>query len=348
MLNRNFLFISLITLLFISIIILPQCSNKSTNNAMPGNVGMDLKLTSQELLQMVSQLHIVITADDMDTIEITIPLSEEDGYVFSQEIQVPSGADRLFVVEVLDVNGVVLYRGEITASVGDGVNLELPIFLEPQVSLMKLNPRFNHKMSNSLLNLTFEVFNIEDLYEIYFKVSYELHLLEFVSASIDNSLNENTTSLVVYDVHPVTMEPSYLDIVLKGTNFQPLVDNNGSGSLINFVFRCQEITNPVESTFMHLDFTRMIDPTGFPPLIDPPLMIDSSLVKIVTEIISEDTIPDIPVLLSPADNAVDVSLTPLLQWNAADRAQLYNLVLATDVSFNEVFASPQFIDGIPL
>ncbi|MFH2048365.1 MAG: hypothetical protein ABIJ12_02875, partial [bacterium] len=345
--KRNILNYSLIVLILISSLILPQCSNKGTNNQTPGNVGMDLKLTPSALLQMASQLHILITAEDMDTIEVFIPLSEEDGYIYSQEIEVPAGLDRLFVVEVLDADGVVLYRGEETADVGDGVNIELPIFLEPQVSLMKLNPRFNHKMANSLLNLTFEVFYIEGLYEIVFRVYYDNDVLEFIDASIDPSINESTTDLFYSNVYPPSSGLSYILTTLKGTNYSPIVDAVGNGQLVNFVFRCKEITNPVESTYLFLDYITMRDPSpsGFPPLLKDPLMIDSSLVKIVTDIIIEgDTIPDVPNLLSPANNAENVSLSPLLQWSSAEHAQLYNLVLATDVSFENVYVSPQYID----
>ncbi len=346
MLKKKFLFYSLLLILCISLLILSQCADKSTNNQESGNVGMDLKLTTSALLQLVSQLHIVISADDMDTIEVTIPLSEEDGYIYSAAIEVPPGLNRIFMVEVLDDNGVSLYMGVDTSDVSAGINLPLTVYLEPQVSLMKLNPRFSHKMVGSLLNLTYEVFNIEELYEIFLKVYFRSHLLEFISASIDPSLNDATTSLSVEVVHPVTMEPSYLDIHLEGTNNIPIVDENGNGKLINFVFRCLDISIPVESTYLSLDYTSMLDPTGFPPIIDPPLMIDSSLVKIVNNIIIEgDTLPEIPSLLSPADNAVDVVLNPTLQWNAANHTQLYNLVLATDVSFNDVFVTPQYIDG---
>jgi len=344
MLKRNFFVFSLLTILIVSFLIFIQCSDKSTNSQGPGNVGMDLQLTTSVLLQHVSQLHIVITGDDMDTIEVTIPLSEEDGYIFSESIVVPSGADRLFVVEVLDINMVVLYRGETTATVGDGVNLELPILLEPQVSLMKLNPRFNQKTENSLLNLTFEVFNIEELYEIFYKVYFRSHLIEFVSATIDTSINE-AASFSVNVVHPVTMEPSYLDIVLKGSNNIHIVDENGNGSLVNFVFRCLDISIPVESTYINLSYTSMFDPTGFPPTTDPPLMMDSSLVKIVTDITTNDTIPAIPVLQLPINNATDVILSPILQWNASDHAQLYNLVIATDISFTDMFVLPQYLDS---
>lgn len=343
--KRNFLIFSLIIILCISFLIHIQCSDKSMNSQTPGNVGINLKLTTSALLQMVSQLHIVVTADDMDTIEVFIPLSEENGYVFSEAIEVPSGADRLFVVEVLDDNDVILYRGEDTSDVSQGVNITLTIHLEPQVSLMKLNPRYNHKQANSLLNLTFEVFNIDDLYEIYYKVYFRSHLFEFISATIDTSLDEATTSFFVDVVHPVTMEPSYLDIVLKGTNNIPIVDENGSGSLVNLVFRCQEITTPVESTYIHLDYTRMLENTGFPPLFKDTLLIDSCLVKIVLDtIINEDSIPSIPSLVSPENIAVDVELNPTLVWSASARAQLYSLVLATDVSFNDVFASPTYFN----
>ncbi|MEN6512293.1 MAG: T9SS type A sorting domain-containing protein [Chloroherpetonaceae bacterium] len=47
-----------------------------------------------------------------------------------------------------------------------------------------------------------------------------------------------------------------------------------------------------------------------------------------------DPIPDKPNLVSPIDNATDISLTPVLKWDNVPYAEHYTLKIATDESFN--------------
>lgn len=51
-------------------------------------------------------------------------------------------------------------------------------------------------------------------------------------------------------------------------------------------------------------------------------------------------VPDLPILITPADNATNVSIEPTLNWSSAIGAETYTLELATDVNFsNLVFSS---------
>lgn len=47
-------------------------------------------------------------------------------------------------------------------------------------------------------------------------------------------------------------------------------------------------------------------------------------------------IPPSPVLVSPANNATNVSVTPLLDWNDASGAETYRVQIATDISFTNI------------
>ncbi|MGA9119672.1 MAG: fibronectin type III domain-containing protein [Bacteroidota bacterium] len=52
-------------------------------------------------------------------------------------------------------------------------------------------------------------------------------------------------------------------------------------------------------------------------------------------------VPSVPVLLSPADQSMDVSILPTLSWNSSDGAGVYNLQIATDPSFGSVALEEQ-------
>ena len=58
--------------------------------------------------------------------------------------------------------------------------------------------------------------------------------------------------------------------------------------------------------------------------------------------------PEVPVLVAPADEADDVSTKPLLNWEAADRAETYSVQLASDSAFSEIILDGTEIDTTSL
>jgi hypothetical protein len=65
------------------------------------------------------------------------------------------------------------------------------------------------------------------------------------------------------------------------------------------------------------------------------LYVDNGLYAL-TSLQARSPLPEVPALTSPADNAIDVSTTPVLQWQAAMNALSYTLMLASDSLFTGV------------
>jgi fibronectin type 3 domain-containing protein len=56
-------------------------------------------------------------------------------------------------------------------------------------------------------------------------------------------------------------------------------------------------------------------------------------------------VPDVPVLTAPAHQATGVSTKPLLDWNAANRAETYQVQVASDTVFNSIVLNVDEIDS---
>jgi len=56
-------------------------------------------------------------------------------------------------------------------------------------------------------------------------------------------------------------------------------------------------------------------------------------------------LPSVPVLSSPSDGAIGVSLPPIVTWNTSEGAQYYNLQVATDSSFSNLVIDDYVVVG---
>ncbi|MEA2031596.1 MAG: hypothetical protein U9N55_08415, partial [candidate division Zixibacteria bacterium] len=264
------------------LIVAVQCTNKSVNTTNTPSVNLSFKLSSPELSQMIASLRIVISADDMMTIDDTVEVHEDQGYVFSDTLEIPVGLNRLFEVEALDAAGNVLYQGEEMDSVSSEVTITVQVTLEPMVSLLKLQPRFVEVDEGKSFTFDTRIFNVKNLYDLTFRVYYDSTLLRFdsVMRSSDNNSEEINFS---YDT--IKSEPSYVKISMSHTDGTTLlVDTAGNATLAGFRFVARGIESAIDTTYLGIEYKAMSALSDDTLEIYEPFIFDSCLVQI-----NEDT-----------------------------------------------------------
>ncbi|RKX29979.1 MAG: hypothetical protein DRP47_00315 [Candidatus Zixiibacteriota bacterium] len=323
-----FLLLSLVATLMIIFVV--QCTDNSVNTTNTPSVDLSFKLSSPELSQMITSLRIVIYADDQVIIDDTVQVYEDQGYIFSDTLEVPVGSDRLFVVEALDATGNVLYRGEQLADVTSGIAITVQVTLDPQVSLLKLQPRFVEIDEGKAFTVDARIFNVKNLFDLTFRVYYDSTLLRYDSAVLSSGYNSGEMN---FSATPIESNPSSVEIRMSHTDGTTLlVDTAGNATLAGFRFVARNIVSVMDSTYLQIDTVSMYaSDEENPVVIEKPFIFDSCLVQIAEDTNwVPDTIPNIVQLLSPSDQATDVDTNILLTWQASDRATLYELAMSNN------------------
>ncbi len=112
------------------------CADKITGKGSATLVTIDFDLKAGPAVTFL----LTITAADMDTIR-TLMGPTDNGV--ATVVEVPPGTDRHFLAEALDINGVVMYRGETVSDVIALQPLDLTIDMPPAVPMVYLNPHYS-------------------------------------------------------------------------------------------------------------------------------------------------------------------------------------------------------------
>lgn len=179
-------------------------------------------------------LNLTISGADMDTIRVRRVLDNGPAASF----EVPFGNDRRFLVEALDLDGVVLYRGETVRDVISILPLVLDVDLQPVVPMIYLNPHFATVNVGERFSLVVCVNDLPGLDSIGMGVTFT------PSAKGDKLFSPVLIDTVVLDPGQaergavLTYFPDgeggvYFDVSLQGGS---LVDANGDACLVTI--RC--------------------------------------------------------------------------------------------------------------
>ncbi|MBU8933976.1 MAG: hypothetical protein KOO62_08200 [candidate division Zixibacteria bacterium] len=327
------IWLSLLTAITFLMVILPRCTNRSVNTTNAPSVDLSFKLASSELSQMINRLHIIVTGDNMDSIDVMIPVYEDQGLVFGDTLEIPVGENRHFIVEALDAEGNVLYRGEQFTAVTPDITITVQVMLEPEVSLLKLQPRYVEIDEGKAFSVDARIFNVLDLYDLTFRVYYDSTVLKSVSVEPDTHFN---ASHLDFSYSLVEADPSYAEINISYIDGSVLlVDSSGSATLAGLSFVARDIVGVVDSTYLRIDTVNMYALDGGVPVIEEPFIFDSCLARITEDTTwVADTLPAVVALLTPSDMTTETDLSVLLTWQASERADLYDLAVSTNVSFS--------------
>ena len=228
------------------------CSDKTFNEAdNTTSVSMSFKVTSPGMIDAVSQFRVIVTAEDIDP-PIQSPLVMTGRYL-EGIVLVPPGDGRTFTVEASDVEGMVLYRGDTTLSITPGVVTELTINLYPEVSLIRVSPRYLEVPADAVFSVDIRAFNVHNLYGLACHLHWQGAVIYPDSA---HPLTPLGTDILWVD----RIDPNlhyYAIGVTQSDRVSLLVDSNGDGDLARVFFTSFSPDFPPEAAGLSVEITEL-------------------------------------------------------------------------------------------
>ncbi len=119
----------------VSVVVVAGCAEKITGPGQSDRVSVNMTFKAGPAVQF----RLTVSAADMDTIRALMGPSDSE---LVTVVEVPLGVDRRFLVEGLDLEGVVMYSGEEVHDVTALLPLDLSIDMPPVAPMLYLNPHF--------------------------------------------------------------------------------------------------------------------------------------------------------------------------------------------------------------
>jgi hypothetical protein len=231
MMKRSILKVTQLIALSALVLLVSACSEKGLNGGdSTTSVSMSFKVTSPGMIDLVSQFRVIVTADDFET-PIESPLTLNGRYL-EGIVEVPAGPDRLFTVMANDVEGKVLYQGDTTLTIDGNADVELLINLYPQVSLIRVSPRYLEVPAGAVFSVDIRVFNVRDLYGASFRLYWQGAIIRPDSAV---PLAPPGTDWIFFD--QIDRALSFYAFTISQTDqISPIVDSTGDADLARVFF----------------------------------------------------------------------------------------------------------------
>ncbi|UCD95135.1 MAG: LamG domain-containing protein [Candidatus Zixiibacteriota bacterium] len=263
--------LSYIILWMLTMLLLTGCSEKVVNdrNDREAQIHVSADLADIGDVKQLDRFILTISARDMKTIGVRLDLVR--GYL-EATVKVPVGPQRRFVVEALDVNGTVIYRGETVSDVDAAKEMVIEISLFPVVPLLKLSPLYPSVPENFYFGLSLKAYNIVNLNTIGFQIYDDQPYLTSASGQLDNSLSGIAT-LTILDLYPPGFSVSATDP--SGL----IVDDSGYVTLATIYYLSDTVINEVDTARCFIDPISLTDAAGNQMPI-PEIVVESSHVEI--------------------------------------------------------------------
>jgi hypothetical protein len=214
---------------------------------------------SPKLLALVDQYYVIVTNTRTGR-TITRPLTLNGAILEGVIDSLPAGVPLTFTVEattygVTGEPGVVIYRGRTEAVIAADQATVIHVNLTPVVPLIKYTPRYVLLMpEDSVFSLAVKVFNVDSLYGISFRVTWDDMYLWPDSAVLSPDLPSD--SVIFYYNFIDTNAAIVAASVSETRPNRTLVDAHGDVTLGRVYFRRQSITSaPANASVISLTVT---------------------------------------------------------------------------------------------
>ncbi|MCK4856381.1 MAG: hypothetical protein KAT58_00270, partial [candidate division Zixibacteria bacterium] len=125
------------------LLLLANCSQQSPNSPEGTVVTIRASLKGLGVGSDIVKVILKVSGDDFDTLTHQLQLEQGEA---TAEIEIPFGSNRHFAMSAFNSDSVVLYQGETTANVIAGVPTEVVIYLEPQVTMLRISPMYSETL----------------------------------------------------------------------------------------------------------------------------------------------------------------------------------------------------------
>ncbi|MEE8575872.1 MAG: HYR domain-containing protein, partial [candidate division Zixibacteria bacterium] len=227
--NRSIKILLAIVIMIIGLFTLLTCSRRIVNpdDSKSANIAIAIETSSALRTYPNMQFELTISADDMDTMSVSLELI--DGFIVGEIDSIPSGENRHFVLECFDIGfnnaESPIYRGEAFATITQASTLNLTISLSPQVPMLRMTNVFHRLDPDSSFVETIKIYQLPGLASIQFDLTYDSDLLTLDSVRVHPDIASGAELIVDSGVVSGTIG---LTISADGGS---LVDGTGFGQI---------------------------------------------------------------------------------------------------------------------
>ena len=274
------------------------CSQKIINDDINGAaVSFNLKVSSPELMEMVTGFRVTVTPEGIDTVIIVwLTTLEEERYVVA-DIEVPAGCRLKVQIDAFDENRTLIYSGVKFTTVEAGRNRAISIDLIPVVQLVKLSPRFAQVPINSTFRVIVKAYNLDSLYNISFRIHWDSSLVWPDSAVTGVGLGSNV-EIVSFPVDSQLME--FPISITQTDQVTPIVDSNGYATLAVVYFHADSLSVGINTVNLSVDVTALT-------------CLGSDSIIVVDSVVTDGSVIEVgnnPIVLFP-DSVIDAEIRVL-------------------------------------
>jgi hypothetical protein len=182
-------------------------------------------------LGSISYLLLTVTAADMDPMQKTIAIHDS---TFEDTLVVPAGTvERQFKLEAKSSGGRTLYSGSASAMVEAGKTNTINIEMLPAVLMLKMTPRYQQVNVDNTFNLSVEIYNVDSLFGVSFRIEFDNSRLQYLGASLPSptGILGEPDAVIFFD----TSGTNYVAVSI--TRMYPDTMVSGNGALAQLRFR---------------------------------------------------------------------------------------------------------------
>lgn len=198
-----------------SLVFLGGCASRSVDLGNSQQVSFSASLKQLGVGTNITRVVLEVSGSDFSS--ITRELSVVQGVVHA-EVEVPYGTGRVFALSAF-AGATLLYFGADTTDVSTGDVTEVSIYMRPQVPMIKITPTYANIVGIGLEgSLRVEVFNIDSLFGVAFRLEADSSIIKFTAADAGTFLGSAETTLFFSLAYTHYLAAAY---TMRGLDGQP-------------------------------------------------------------------------------------------------------------------------------
>lgn len=240
------------------------CTDRAERTVGPdgNNIELSAKITSPEFTQLIDVFRLTVTARDIEPIVESLFF---DGRYIWGEVQVPSGAERRFMLEAIDSDvGAaqpdsenVVYRGATVADVRPEVIVQIDIPMRPVPPMVKFTPRWGSVESGSTFSVDVTALNMPQVRGLWLFLDFPEPIIEPLRTFPAPGLAPSAVFGTGY-----TGESPVFYMVVLDTAHLPISDADGDVTLGTIQFTTQGFTGGPLAVPILIDTVWAMDTAG--------------------------------------------------------------------------------------
>jgi hypothetical protein len=177
--------------------IIASCSTSTSPSGFTVHVELSMQSTGgSSIVSAIDSVSLRVSANDINPIFRSLTIAAGKAEI---SLDVPPGRDRRFEMDAYDTMGRVLYAGDTTVDIGQGVGQSVAIAMKPQLLLMRLSPSYVEMNARMQAAADVWIFGVDALFGAAFRIEYDANIIRVDSAHAGDFLGTDVLWYANFD-----------------------------------------------------------------------------------------------------------------------------------------------------